>query len=149
MRRSSNPKEFLTQAESALVEAAIEQAETRTSAEIKLVIVRYCWDDIRYKAAKIFRKFGLDKTQQRACVLILLVVTNHEFLIYGDRGIHEKVGQDFWDDVRNMMAAQFKQNEFGQGLCRGINLIGEKLVAHFPSRLDDRNEISNEIDYEQ
>jgi len=149
MRRSTNPKKFLTPAESALVESAIEQAETRTSAEIKLVIVRHCWDDIPYKAAKIFKKFGLDKTEQRACVLILLVVTNREFLIYGDRGIHEKVGQDFWDDVRNIMAAQFKQDEFGQGLCRGINLIGEKLVAHFPCQPEDRNEIGNEIDYEQ
>jgi len=149
MQRSANPKKFLTQAESALVEAAVEQAETRTCAEIKLIIVRHCWDDIRYKAAKIFKKFGLDKTQQRACVLILVVVANREFLIYGDRGIHEKVGQDFWDDVKELMAVQFKQDEFGQGLCQGIKLIGDKLVAHFPSHPDDGNEISNEIDYEQ
>ena len=76
-------------------------------------------------------------------------MTNREFLIYGDRGIHEKVGQDFWDDVKDLMAVQFKQDEFGQGLCRGIKLIGDKLIAHFPSRLDDGNEIGNEIDYEQ
>ena len=149
MARSTNPKKFLSEDEKQHVQNAINQAEQQTSAEIKFVIVRHCWDDIRTKAAKIFKKLNLHKTKERNCVLILLVTTNHEFLIYGDEGIHEKVGQDFWDDVRNKMQNQFQENNFVEGVSEGIQLIGEKLAAYFPRQLTDVNEISDEVAYEE
>ena len=149
MIRAANPERFLTADEKAAVAAAVAEAEGRTSAEIKVVTVRYCWNRIHAKAARIFRKLGLDRTAERNCVLILLVTTNREFLIYGDQGIHEKAGQDFWDDVRNVMQRKFRENQFGAGLAEGIRRIGEKLAAHFPHRADDRNEISDDVANEQ
>jgi uncharacterized membrane protein len=148
-RRSTNPRSFLSPVESDLVTEAIGQAERRTSAEIKLVIVRHCWTDIRRKAAKVFRKLGLDKTEQRNCALIMLVTTNREFLIYGDEGIHQKVGQDFWDDVRDAMKAKFREGLIGEGLQQGIRLIGEKLAHFFPYRPGDKDEISDKVAYEE
>ena len=148
MERSANPQGFLTEQESDQVKAAIAEAERQTSAEVKLAIVRHCWTDIRMKAASVFRKMGLDKTAERNCALILLVTTNREFLIYGDEGIHEKVGQDFWDDVRDAMASQFAEDRFGQGLSEGIRRIGEKLAHYFPRRKDDKDEISDDVAYE-
>ena len=149
MARSTNLKKFLSEEEKEYVQKAVNQAEQQTSSEIKFVIVRHCWDDIRAKAAKIFKKLNLHKTKERNCVLILLVTTNHEFLIYGDEGIHEKVGQDFWDDVRNKMQNQFQENNFVEGVSEGIQLIGEKLAAYFPRQLTDVNEISDEVAYEE
>lgn len=122
-------------------------AERKTSAEIKLVIARHCWGNIDAKAAKIFRTLGLDKTRERNCVLILFIVTNREFLIYGDQGIHEKVGQGFWDDIRDRMVAAFRKDEFADGISQGIRLIGEQLAQYFPRQRDDIDEISNEIVY--
>ncbi|RJP69913.1 MAG: TPM domain-containing protein [Candidatus Abyssobacteria bacterium SURF_17] len=148
MRRPTNPKTFLTPQESAQLAEAIEQAEGRTSGEIKVVFVRHCWTDIRAKAFQMFKKLNLDKTEQKNCVLILLVLTNREFLIYGDQGIHEKVGQDFWDDVRDLMHARFKEGKFVEGLCAGIERIGEKLAVFFPYKAGDRDEISDEIAHE-
>lgn len=147
MPRSTNPKKFLGEAESARINSTIKDAEGKTSAEIKLVIARHCWTKIEAKACKIFKKLGLDKTKERNCVLILFVVTNREFLIYGDQGIHEKVGQEFWDDIRDKMVAAFQQDEFADGICRAINLIGEKLAEYFPHQKGDIDEISNEIVY--
>lgn len=148
MSRSANPVRFLSAEESAAVVAAVAEAERRTSAEIKVAIVRHCWDRIHIKAARIFRKLGLHKTAQRNCVLILLVTTNREFLIYGDQGIHERVGQGFWDDVRNAMENKFREDRFGEGLVEGIRRIGDKLAAHFPRGREDRNEISDEVAHE-
>jgi len=102
MARSTNPKKFFSEAESARINSTIKDAERKTSAEIKLVIARHCWTNIKVKASKIFKQLGLDKTKERNCVLILFIVTNREFLIYGDQGIHEKVGQGFWDDRRDI-----------------------------------------------
>ena len=148
MPRSTNPERFFWQQEKTSIDAAIKQAESRTSAEIKLVVARHCWADLKTRAAAIFRKLGLDKTAERNCVLILLILTNREFLIYGDQGIHEKVGQSFWDDVRDLMTNRFRNDEFSEGLCEGVAMIGEKLARHFPRRPDDKNEISDEVVYE-
>ncbi|UCD58854.1 MAG: TPM domain-containing protein [Candidatus Hydrogenedentota bacterium] len=149
MKRSPNPKKFLTSEESRQVAAAIEEAENRTSGEIKLVLVRHCWTDILTKAAQMFKKLNLDKTEQRNCAMIMLVLTNREFLIYGDQGIHEKVGQEFWDDVRDLMRVKFKEGKFGDGLCAGILRIGEKLAQFFPYQAGDKDEISDEIAFEE
>ncbi|MHC4331433.1 MAG: TPM domain-containing protein [Planctomycetota bacterium] len=147
MARSTNPRKFLSEAESAKINSAIKEAESKTSGEIKLVMARHCWGNVKAKASKIFKQLGLDKTQERNCVLVLFIVTNREFLIYGGQGIHEKAGQEFWDDIRDKMAAAFKQDEFGDGISRGVRLIGEKLSRYFPYQRDDTDEISDEIIY--
>lgn len=144
-KRKHNPDLFLKPEEEKQVTSAIKDAESRTTAEIKLIIIRHCWDKIEHKAAAIFRKYKLSATMNRNAVLILLVTANHEFFIYGDQGIHEKVGQNFWHDIRNLMVNHFKINQFGQGLCEAINLIGEKLAVYFPTGQNNPNEISDKI----
>ncbi|MBM4037255.1 MAG: TPM domain-containing protein [Planctomycetes bacterium] len=149
MKRSTSPDRFLTHAERVQAEAAVAEAEVRTSAEVKLVIARHCWSGIKAKAAAVFHKLGLDKTAERNAVLVLLVTTNREFLIYGDEGIHQKVGQSFWDDVRDVMAGHFREGRFGEGLAEGIRRIGGKLADHFPDRAEDKNELPDEVAFEQ
>ncbi|MHC4433310.1 MAG: TPM domain-containing protein [Planctomycetota bacterium] len=147
MARSTNPRKFLSAAESARINSAIKGAESKTSGEIKLVMARHCWGNMKAKARRIFKQLGLHKTKERNCVLILFVVTNREFLIYGDQGIHERVGQEFWDDIRDKMMADFEQDEFGDGISRGVCVIGERLSQHFPYQRDDTDEISDDIVY--
>ncbi len=148
MKRSTNPAKFLTAAETQQLEAAIERAERITSAEIKVTLVRHCWSNIEAKAARLFRKLNLDKTKQRNCVMIMLVLTNREFLIHGDEGIHERVGQNFWDGVRDLMLSRFTEDRFGDGLAAGVNMIGESLAKYYPYHAGDKNEISDEVAYQ-
>jgi uncharacterized membrane protein len=147
MVRSTNPREFLTAREVAAVNAAVNEAERKTSAEVKVVLARHCWGDIKAKARRIFRDLGLDRTAQRNCVLLLFVVANREFLIYGDEGIHTKVGADFWNDIRDEMAEAFRRDECGAGIAYGVQRIGAKLAQYFPWQRDDVDEISDEIVY--
>lgn len=149
VRRPTNPKKFLTPEESRQLAAAIVEAERKTSAEIKVVLVRHCWTDIHVKAANQFRKLRLDKTEQRNCVMFLLVLTNREFLIYGDQGIHEKVGQNFWDDMRDLMRERFEEERFGDGLAEAVGRVGEKLAMFFPRLAGDKDEVSDEVVYEE
>jgi uncharacterized membrane protein len=135
--------------ESRRIAAAVAETEKTTSAEIKVVVVRHCWHDLRRKALELFRKHGLDKTEQRNAVMILVVTANREFLIYGDRGIHERVRQAFWDDVRDRMSACFREGRYADGICEGVQLAGVKLTAFFPIRPDDKNEIANEVVFEK
>jgi uncharacterized membrane protein len=148
-KRSNSPNKFLTQKESEKMKRCVEDAEKKTSAELKVILVRHCWGHIQEKAARLFRKFRLHETKNRNAVMIMLVLTDREFIIYGDEGVHEKVGQSFWDDMRNKMAACFREDKFCDGLCLGISLIGEKLAMHYPPEQEDRNEIADNVDFEK
>lgn len=148
MGRSNQPALYLTMDEEAMVQRAIETAERNSSAEIKLILLRHCWGKLWDKAERLFKKNRLHETRQRNAVMILLVTSNREFLIYGDRGIHEIAGQGFWDEVRDRMLEAFRRDEMGQGLAMGIEAIGQKLAAHFPPVEEDENEIDDEVTYE-
>ena len=75
------------------------------------------------------------------------MVANREFLLYGGEGIHAKVGQDFWNDVRDETVQAFGRDVFGDRIAGGVQRIGEKPALHFPRRQDDVDEIPNEIVY--
>ncbi|MBN1444934.1 MAG: TPM domain-containing protein [Candidatus Omnitrophica bacterium] len=147
MERPADPKKFLSEEEKRLIDGAIDKAEKETSGEIKLFIGRFCWGSIEDKAGRVFRKLGLSKTKERNGVLIYLVTANREFLIYGDEGINSKVPADFWDGIKDRMEENFSRGDFGKGLAEAIETIGVQLKAYFPCRKDDRNELSDDIEY--
>ncbi len=148
MVRSTQPEAFFTSDEQAGIVAAIESAEQATSAEMKLIVLGSCRGDINRTAAELFKKYELDQTAEKNAVLILLVISNREFLIYGDEGIHQHVGQSFWDDVRAAMLEYFQKDAFGAGLQVGIERVGDKLKQYFPYEEGDINEVDNEIIHE-
>jgi len=147
MKRSNHPDYFLSVKEREAVEESIRKAEEHTSGEIKLVVIRHCWGRIESRIIQIFNRMGLARTRKHNAILILLVSSNRELAIYGDRGINKKMEDDFWLDVRDEMLEQFRKDSLGDGLCAGVRMIGEKLSEFFPTRSDDQNEISNEVEY--
>ena len=129
----------------ARIAESVRIAENRTSAEIKVAVLRYCWVDIREKAQAIFQKHRLHETRLRNACLILVVLANREFLIYGDRGINEKVADDFWLFVRNAMQQEFHSGRLAEGICTGVEIVGDQLAQYFPHDADDENEVSNDV----
>ncbi len=127
---------------------AVAAAERRTSAEVKVIVTRYCWSDIRRKAETLFHKHGLQRTKDRNAVMILMVLVNREFLVYGDKGIHEKVEEGFWLEVRDAMQERFRAGELVEGILAGVERVGEQLAAYFPRAEDDVNELSDEVVHE-
>ncbi|HET6429973.1 MAG TPA: TPM domain-containing protein [Phycisphaerae bacterium] len=145
MSRSASPRTILDEYERQQLAEAVAEAERHTSAEIKVVILRHSWGDIRSKAARVFGKLHLERTAARNAVLILVATADREFIIYGDVGIHRKVGQEFWDNVRDVMARSFAEGEFGQGLCDAVRLAGGMLERHFPRGAGDVNEVPDAV----
>lgn len=126
---------------------AIKTAELNTSGEIKVHIETHCKGDIEIRSIKVFNKLKLHETKLRNGVLIYLATKDHKFAILGDEGINKLVGENFWNDVRDIMAAHFREGRFTEGLEEGIMRCGEKLKDFFPYQNDDINEISDEISY--
>lgn len=136
---------FLSDDELFRVERVIADAESRTTAELKVIVTRHCWDRLDRKAAQLFVKHGLDRTRDRNAVLILIVTANRELIIHGDVAVHDRVGDAFWQQARNAMLDEFRRGRYAEGLIDGIALIGNALTHHFPQSADDVNELSNEV----
>ncbi len=139
-------KFFSEEDESRIIEA-IRAAEQNTSGEIRVHLEKKLKKDALTEARDTFVKLGMHQTEARNGVLIFIAPEHHQFAIVGDEGIHQQVGDDFWQAERDLLQHHFRQGAFAEGICEAIALIGEKLKAHFPYRGDDRNELSDEISY--
>ena len=87
-------------------------------------------------------------TKDRNAVLFFVVPARRKFVVLGDSGIHQKVGQEFWHHIVRTVAAKFKEGDFTGGLVAGIGAVGEDLAKHFPYYADrDTNELPDDVDY--
>ena len=130
------------------VKAAIEDAERRTSGEIRVSVSRYFWGKIEPVAWRAFRRLGVSATKDRNGILFFIVPSRRKFVLLGDEGIHARVGQDFWEGVAAAMSGDFKKGRFSEGLIRGIAEVGKRLAEHFPyDPARDKNELPDDIDY--
>ena len=136
---------MLSSVELTRLSAKIAAVEQLTSAELRVVVTRSSWFGTKNKAQKLFRKYGLDKTAQRNAVMILVDTRSRELLIYGDEGVHQRVDEAFWNDVRDAMLEELRAGMPAGALATGIRLVGEKLAVLFPPDANDRNEITNDV----
>jgi uncharacterized membrane protein len=127
--------------------AAIKAAELNTSGEIRLHIEEKCKEDVLDRAAGVFDLLNMHRTAQRNGVLFYLATADRQFAILGDVGINTKVPKDFWENIRNTVLEHFKQGQYVEGLCKGIEMSGAQLKAHFPYQQSDKNELSDEISF--
>jgi uncharacterized membrane protein len=138
--------DIFTEAQQDAIKASIGEAEMMTSGEIRLFIDDHCKKaDPVHKALHIFKQLKMDETAEHNGVLIYLSIEDHKFAIIGDKGIHEKVKDDFWNETKELMLSHFKNNQLTEGLIAGIKKAGAALSVHFPRKDDDSNELSNDI----
>ena len=142
---SSRAEAFLSAEEEEKVVEAIRIAEKATSGEIRVHLESYDNKEVYKRAQEVFHLLKMDNTKQENGVILYIAVNLKKFVIYGDRGINDIVGADFWNSTRDLIQKNFKQGKFDQGLIDGIKEIGRVLKAHFPWDINDENELSDEI----
>lgn len=142
---ASSVEEFLTPQEEQEIVGAIRSAELVTSGEIRVHLERHTDLPILKRAQELFHFLKMDNTKEENGVLIYVAVDDHQLAIVGDRGIHNKVPEDFWERTKDKMIAQFKKGNFKDGIVDGVYCAGEKLAHYFPWQHGDENELPNEI----
>lgn len=140
-------RNFFNSEQQAAIKQSIANAELNTSGEIRVHIDDKCKGDVLDCAANMFHQLKMDATELRNGVLFYLAVSDHKFAILGDKGINEKVPADFWDNIKDVMLTHFKKQEFTEGLCKGIEMAGEKLKTNFPLQSNDTNELTNDVSF--
>ena len=128
----------------------IKEFELKTAGEISVSIKEKRKFSQRNKSIKEiaeeeFFRLGIDKTRDNTGILIFLILTDRQFHIMADKGIHEKVTDTTWEDIKNQIQDFFVKGKFAEGLIWGVEEVGKILAKHFPIKPDDTNEISNRV----
>jgi uncharacterized membrane protein len=139
-------KDFLSKLEHDRIVAAIREAESKTSGEIRVFIQRGKSSvDPLIVAQKKFQRLGMHKTRERNAVLIFVAPRAHKFAVVGDEAVHEKCGEQFWQRVVDGMRVHFQNERFSHALIEAVNEVGKVLTTHFPRTSANANELPDEI----
>jgi len=139
-------REFLSKLEHDRIIQAIREAESKTSGEIRVLIQRGKLKSDPFVAAqKKFHRLGMHKTRERNAVLIFVAPRVHKFAVIGDKTIHEKCGDEFWQRIVEKMRMHFQNEKFSDALLEAVEEIGEALASDFPKTRQDTNELPDDV----
>ena len=140
-------KPIFAEQEIAKLKLAIAAAEKSTSGEIRVYIESRCrYVEATDRAAELFIELKMQETVARNGVLIYLATEDRQLAIWGDQGIHERLGNGYWQQRIEEMLTFIKQLDYLSGITYCIEQVGNALSTHFPyQRATDQNELSDEI----
>jgi len=140
-------KDFFTADEKNQVVEAIRLAEKQTSGEIRVYVESHCrFVDPLDRAAEIFWILKMEQTAQRNAVLVYVAIKDRQLALYGDQGIHEKVGDVFWNEKVKKILQHIHKENYADAITRIVGEIGEALRFHFPyNGGEDKNELSDDM----
>ncbi|WP_162056070.1 TPM domain-containing protein [Pontibacter pamirensis] len=142
------PRDTISPADEEKIKAAIKEAESNTSGEIRVHVESNCEGDVLDRATEVFADLHMHLTEQRNGVLFYVALEDHQFAVLGDAGINAIVPDHFWEDITAEVIKNFKQKKYAGGLAKGILMAGQQLKAHFPyDTKGDINELSDDISF--
>ncbi len=138
---------FFTEEEKQRIVAAIRSAEQYTSGEVRVYVEsKNAYVDPIDRAAEVFYKLKMDKTDNRNAVLLYIAMVDKELVLFGDEGIYNQVGELFWSNAVKNMVAQFVGKNICDGIVKCIKTVGETLQEKFPyNSVTDKNELPDDI----
>jgi uncharacterized membrane protein len=130
------------------IAAAVRRAEAQTTAEVRVHMERGvpAGREALGRAQEVFRRLRMHKTRQRNGVLVYLALEDRKLAIVGDAGIHARVGDVYWETVRDLMVRHLRAAAPREAIVNAVEELGRALAQHFPRGPgDDPNELANEV----
>jgi uncharacterized membrane protein len=134
---------------------AVAEAETRTSAELRVHLERRVprprrsgAPDTLQRARDVFARLEMHRTALRHGVLIYLALDDRQVAIIGDAGIHARVGDAYWPRIRDLMVERLRRGEARAALVDAVRELAGPLARHFPRRPGDEDELSDTVSVE-
>ena len=140
-------KDFFSTEEQQLIIEAIRNAERMTSGEVRVFVESKCsYMDAIDRAAELFFHLEMQKTDDRNAVLVYVAMKDRQLAVFGDEGIHKKVGNEYWNNEVHKMISNFNRENYAAGIGEVVKDIGEALTKNFPFNNDtDKNELPDDI----
>jgi uncharacterized membrane protein len=121
----------------------------RTTGIIRVRFERRSGKDPLSAARNAFQKLNMRNTPELNGILFYISVYDQKLAVLGDDGINAKVGQQFWDTLRDAVTAKFREKQFAIGLIGGINMAAEKLAQFYPDEKIDLKEDPESLTFEE
>ena len=140
-------KDFFTEEEKLQIIEAVRNAERMTSGEVRVFVENRCsYMDAIDRAKEIFAELKMHETNDRNAVLLYIALKDKQLAIFGDEGIHSKLGTDYWQAEVKKMIDNFNRENYAEGIKEVVTDIGEALTQLFPFNNDtDKNELPDDI----
>ena len=140
-------KNFFTAEEQQLIIESIRNAERMTSGEVRVFVESKCsYMDAIDRAAELFFQLEMQKTNDRNAVLVYVAMKDRQLAVFGDEGIHNKVGNEYWSTEVKKMISNFNRENYAAGIAEVVKDIGVALTKNFPFNNDtDKNELPDDI----
>jgi len=97
----------------------------------------------RERALQVFSDLRVWDTEFNNGVLIYLLLADRDVEIIADRGVHQRIAPDEWEQVCRAMESLLRQGQYESAVLQGVTLIGALLQQHYPATADKRNELDN------
>ena len=141
-------KKFFSPEEEHLIVSAIQNAERSTNGEVRVYVESRCsYVDALDRAIELFAQMGMQATEERNAVLVYVAIKDHQLAVFGDEGIHRKVGNEYWNQEVNKMIRDFNRDDYAKGIAGCVEDIGQALQQFFPYKDKDKNELSDDIQF--
>lgn len=102
-------------------------------------------EEVEKRAHEVFSRERVRGTAGGTGILIYVSLYEHMVRVLPDNAIADKIEQNQWDAVRDLIIDGIKKNRPDDGLCQAVLLCGQLLAKHFPHESDDANELNNEL----
>jgi uncharacterized membrane protein len=139
-------REFLSKVDHDRIVQAIREAERNTSGEIRVFVQRgKLKSDPLAAAQRKFHRLSMHKTRERNAVLIFVAPRAHKFAVVGDKAIHQKCGDEFWQRIVERMRTHFQKEKFSDALVEAINEVGKVLASDFPKTRGGTDQLPDDV----
>ncbi|MGH7736496.1 MAG: TPM domain-containing protein [Candidatus Tyrphobacter sp.] len=123
----------MTRLAHARIERAIVAAEAGTTGHVVVRVVPGTDVEAMECARDEFERVGLHKVKERNVALVLVAPNARTYAVLGDKALHERVGDRFWNDVVAEMKPYFARNDPTGAVVTAVERIGVELRKHFPA----------------
>ena len=140
-------KDYFSTKEKERIVAAIHAMEQQTSGEIRIYVEsKNPYPDAVHRAAEVFHKLEMEKTEHRNGVLLYIATKHRQLALYGDEGIYKATGVEYWDHAIKKIIHHFKGENICEGVVQCIYEVGQTLKEKFPyNKTDNKNELPDDI----
>ena len=125
---------------------SIFEAEHLSSGEIRVHVSHASKDEnVLQSAQTCFQKLKMHETTHRNGMLLYVNPKQKKFAVFGDQGIHEKVGQKFWNELVVDVQKNIREKNWIEGVVHAVHRMGTVLKKNFPNASGKKDELSNEV----
>lgn len=125
-------RRFLKRIDNASLKEAIHEATRGTTGAIRVAILPRFRGSIVKMGARLAARLRMTALPDRNGVLIVVDPAHRKFLVWGDAGVHERLGPGFFKQAADSISEIFRKGDFTGGLRHGIETVGRALAEQFP-----------------